>query len=114
MRNLIILLDILAIIATCFWLKSSNFDYEPIILLITLITTLIGALFKVDEKFISQNSAVIKGNGNKVSQSSGSQNISNTTNIKGSKNAINQDESSGKSINKAKVDGDKNEVNQKK
>lgn len=69
MKNTLILFDLAALIGAALWAVASNFEYEPVILFITLLGALIGLLVKGDELLGgSSNRAVIKGRNNTVKQ----------------------------------------------
>lgn len=69
MKNALILFDIAALVGTAFWVKSAHFDYEPVVLFITLLGALIGLLIKGDALVGgTSNTAVVKGRNHKVTQ----------------------------------------------
>ena len=89
MKKSIITLNILALIVALFWLFKTDFDFEPLIVCITLIATLIGLLFK--DKIMSKNIAKIEGDENKVNQTkTKSDKSENKVVIKGNKNKVKQ------------------------
>lgn len=88
-KRTIIILNIIALIVSLFWLVNSNYDYEPIILCITLLATLIGLTIK--DKIMGKNDAKIKGDENEVKQgTSKKKSTENKTVIKGNKNKVEQ------------------------
>jgi hypothetical protein len=93
MKKNLVFLNFLALVASFFWAIKTNFDYEPIIVILTLIVTLIG-LIKNKELPGFSNIAVIKGGNNKVNQS-----------INGDKGVLSKE-------NSASIDGEFNEITQ--
>lgn len=88
-KRTIIILNIIALIVSLFWLVNSNYDYEPIILCITLLATLIGLTLK--DKIMGKNDAKIEGDENEVKQgTSKKKSTENKTVIKGNKNKVEQ------------------------
>lgn len=88
-RRTIIILNVLALIVSLFWWINTNYDYEPIILCITLLATLIGLTLK--DKIMNKNKVKIKGDENEIKQ--GSKKKKKTENevvIKGNKNKVEQ------------------------
>ncbi|MBR9831549.1 hypothetical protein GYB57_05325 [bacterium] len=88
-RKLIIGLNIVALIISAIWLINSNYDFEPIILCVTLVATLLGLTLK--DKIMGKNDAKIKGDENEVKQGTEKKKSSeNKTVIKGNKNKVEQ------------------------
>ena len=66
MKYVYIILNIIALIISIIWLINSKYDYEPIIVSITLLITLIGLIYS----FGSSKRINIKGNKNFTRQDS--------------------------------------------
>lgn len=93
MRQIILILNIAALMFSVAWMIKSNYEFEPLILTITLVATLIGLIYNKD--FLSSsNKSTIKGNKNKVTQGNKKSNItvdkSNESSIDGNENKVNQ------------------------
>ena len=93
MRPIIIILNIAALIFSILWMINTDYEFEPIILTITLIATLIGLIYNKD--FLSsKNKSIIKGDKNRVTQGSKDSKIevtkSNESSIEGNENEVNQ------------------------
>ena len=92
MKNtLIIIITIVSIGFSINWMVKSNYEYEPIIVTLGLITFLIG----LSASQISTNKSIVKGNSNKINQT-----IQKT------------DKSNLAKENQSRVDGEKNEIQQ--
>jgi hypothetical protein len=93
MRQAVLILNIVALVFSIIWMINSNYEYEPIIVSITFIATLIGIIYNKD--FLSNT---------------------NKSTIKGSKNVVHQGNKNSKietdKKNQSKIDGDENEVKQ--
>lgn len=93
MKNVIIIINIIALVITGIWMYSSNYDFEPIILFLTLVATLIGLIYsQKTSKMI--NKSEIDGEGNAVIQGNTKSDKhidqSNESKIKGKGNQVNQ------------------------
>ncbi|WP_324024577.1 hypothetical protein QSV08_15325 [Maribacter sp. BPC-D8] len=87
--KIIIGLNIVALIISVIWLINSNYDFEPIILCVTLMATLLGLTIK--DKIMGKNDAKIKGDENEVKQGTKkTKSTDNKTVIKGNKNKVQQ------------------------
>jgi hypothetical protein len=65
-KGILITLNAIALACAIAWYVKSNFEYEPLIAIITLIVTLLGLLLLSDRKKIAN----IKGNDNFTQQKS--------------------------------------------
>jgi len=93
MKNIVILLNIAALFFSVIWMISSKYDFEPTILTITFIATLIGLIGGKDF-LTSSNSTTIIGNKNKIFHGNDKSTIAinkkNEIDIKGDENEVNQ------------------------
>jgi hypothetical protein len=65
MIYLIFILNLIALIVSVIWFIKSNYEYEPLISIISSSTTLLGFFYYRDS---IKNLAVIKGDENRVEQ----------------------------------------------
>lgn len=67
MKIALIVINTIALVLTVFWAKESNYEYEPLILGVTLIATLVTLLFNQAK---ATKDAKVKGKENMTVQNS--------------------------------------------
>lgn len=93
MKKSILILNIIALVVSIIWMINSNYEFEPIIVSITFVATLIGLIYNKD--FLSTtNKSRIKGDKNQVRQGNSDSKIeinkTNESKINGSENNVTQ------------------------
>ncbi len=89
MKKTVKFLSIIVIVISIIWCFKTGFDYEPIIVLVGSIITYLSSTFGG-----ISNSAVVKGEGNRVVQRNSGEGTqkSNRIVVRGKKNEIDQDQ----------------------
>ena len=85
-KNIALVLNAIALVLSIMWAIKSKFEYEPIILSITLVAVLVGIIYAKNGR---RNKTVIKGDQNKVTQNGSAEEV-NESEITGNSNEVNQ------------------------
>ena len=86
MKTILIIINTIALVVGVLWMIESEFEYQPIILCITLIATLIGLFISSNE----YNKSNVSGNHNEIFQTNSDKGIKNDVKIDGNSNKIKQ------------------------